>query len=215
MSDETRPDEPRHEPRDPAAADARDARLAALLAVEPLDEITRRRLVQRAVSTVHPTARGRVAAVASIAAAIVVGVVVGALLVHRPYVPGPTTALGNPTATGAAPKAAADAPAIAVAPGPVNALGNLGDVTTDDKLRSAVADAEQRGSNANEDARQAPCASTNPTSIGLVAIVAAGVGDSDGRPVAVLIGTSPAGKALAVVVQQPDCTLIRSVKLPD
>ena len=210
MSDETRPDEPGNE----ATGDRRDSQLAALLAVEPLDEFTRRRLVRRAINTAYPTPRGRLVAVVSIAAAIAIGVGVGAILVHQPHVPGPTTAAGGPTVTAVAPKAAVDAPAAAIAPGPINALGNLGDVTTAASLRAAVSGAEQRGATQNENITQSPCVGIDPTSIGLVAIVAAGVGDSDGRPVAVLVGTSPAGVALAVVVQQPDCTLLRTVKLP-
>lgn len=212
MSDEPRPDQP----ADDVPDDRRDERIAALLAVAPLDDVTRRRLVRRAVSTVYPASRGRFAAVASIAAAIAIGVGIGAILVHQPHIPGPTTALGNPTVAGAtAPKAAVDAPAAASAAAPVNALGNLGDVTSDDSLRAAVASAEERGATEREDAAQSPCASTDPRTIGVVAIVAAGVADSDRQPVAVLVGTSPAGEAVAVVVQQPDCTVLRTVKLPN
>ena len=46
MSEDTRSDEPGNEAHD----DRRDARIAALLAVEPLDDVTRRRLVQHAIA---------------------------------------------------------------------------------------------------------------------------------------------------------------------
>jgi hypothetical protein len=61
---------------DDDAPDARDERVAALLAVPPLDDVTRRRLVTGALRARGPRRRGRTVVAAVLAAAAAVAVVV-------------------------------------------------------------------------------------------------------------------------------------------
>jgi hypothetical protein len=93
MTDE--PPIPQREPAPPPPDDGpRDEQVAALLAVEPLDEMTRRRLVNTAMAaTAVPDdqegdelgrpGRSRLAVLLPVAAAIAIGVVVGALVVSQ------------------------------------------------------------------------------------------------------------------------------------
>ena len=148
-----------------SAADARDEHVAALLAVEPLDELTRRRLVRNALEAA-PATRRRTSRVwwTGAAAAAVAAIVVTALVLTSGGSGDQTTAAREPTggsattlpvttlpATGTAPNdlstqssgdqaANPDTNTKSLAPSAFGAspasLGDLGDVTAPAALRS-------------------------------------------------------------------------------
>jgi hypothetical protein len=148
-----------------SAADARDEHVAALLAVEPLDELTRRRLVRNALEAA-PATRRRTSRVwwTGAAAAAVAAIVVTALVLTSGGSGDQTTAAREPTgdsattlpvttlpATGTAPNdlstqssgdqaANPDTNTKSLAPSAFGAspasLGDLGDVTAPAALQS-------------------------------------------------------------------------------
>lgn len=204
------------EPFDPDAAsldaDARDERVAALLVVPPLDDVTRGRLVRTALGQAQPRP-SRWMAVASVAAALLIGAAAGALLV-RDEDPATTAAprSSRPTSDleALAPAAGADE-----ADGPVTRLGELGDISTAATLRTAVSEALDRsaGSVDREVLSSYPCGAVSPATLGLVAPNAIGTGTHRGTVVTVVVGTSPDGRPLAVVARQDDCTVVAEVRL--
>lgn len=193
--------------------DTRDEDFAAFLAVPPLDEVTRRRMVREALDRPAPRA-SRFTAAMAIAAAVIVGIVVGTVLVQDNNPEVATTAQGGqPSATGdaqalesakaATPGAAADAVA------PITPLGGLGDITEPAELRAAIDGGFNRSAGPTQDSEiplAYPCAATAPETLGLVATTALGLGFYRGFPVTIFVGTSPGGQARAVVVRQDDCT---------
>jgi hypothetical protein len=209
-----------NEPRDPAETDQRDEALAALLAVPPLDDVTRRRLVREALDRPLPRP-SRVIAVASVAAALAIGALVGAVLVTEPEQPAATTAQRAPTPS-VSPEAAADGEAFSpagrleAASIPVTPLGDLGDVTAPADLRDAIDAGFERSAGPTEDSAIVgyPCAANAPETFGLVAPSALGIGTYEGVAVTVVVGTTPAGEAVAVVVQADTCGVVANVRLP-
>ena len=204
-------------PDEPMPPDARDERVAELLAVEPLDEVTRRRLVRGALERSTPR-WSRFANVAAVAAAIVVGAGIGAVLVSSPDPP-PATTASAPTEAAAPDLDSTGAEALATQSAPISALGDLGDVSTKAALRRAVTEVFEKGAGSGSDSEQVasgvPCVTTPPENLGLVAVVAAGVGTYQKATVTIAVGTSPAGDSLAVVIAQPPtCEVLRSVVLP-
>jgi hypothetical protein len=202
MSDDTTP-------RD--ESDQRDERIAALLEVPPLDEVTRRRLVRTALaSTAGP--RSRLALAVSAAAAVILGLIVGAVVVTRPDDSTETaarpqddasTTLEAPAQRASAPAAdEAGSPAIAAAP--ATDLGDLGSVSSVEELRDKVTAARKR-----EAVQEAPalpaCAAQPPDVFGLVVVAAVGSGVVGAEPATVLVGTDPSGAEVAVVLQVADC----------
>ena len=216
MSDDDTPDA--------SGADARDERLAQALAVPPLDDVTRRRLVRTALEhePEEPRSPARFAAIASIAAALVVGAVIGWALVRQPDETSTTTARrGSQSGTGTvalAPSSsnAAVLPAAGDSTGPVTALGDLGDVTDANRLRTQLQESFVKSAGPEDPSAvaQVPCVGIAPRSVDLVAVSAIGTATYKGMPATVLVGTSPEGHALAVIVRPPDCTLAASVPLP-
>lgn len=229
MSDENPTDE------NAADADVRDEALASMLTVEELDEATRRRLVQSALDDAdayddaHADRRfGRRAAVLGVAAALVIGAVVGTVIVTQPEdatTPSAaraplTTAAGEqakaaaPDAAGATDSAAADSPAAAGAP-PV-ALGDLGAVPNAAGLRAAINGRLEAGTSTS--VVSSPCLTQSPGGVagiyGLVSVTAAGSATLDGDTVVVLIGPTQAGASVAVVLDVGrGCAFVRNVRL--
>ncbi|HEY7107030.1 MAG TPA: hypothetical protein VH986_11550 [Acidimicrobiia bacterium] len=113
--------------------DARDERMHELLEVEPLDELTRRRLVTTAVRASAPPARSRrwIAVAAVVAALVVAGGVTLIALGGGGDSSAPTALNGRPGNTSAA--APEHAPAAAV---PADA-GDFGDLAVADNLARA------------------------------------------------------------------------------
>jgi hypothetical protein len=215
------------------AAIGRDEAIAELLAVPPLDEITRRRLVAVAVDE-RPRATkpvGRLAAIVGVAAALVVGVLIGTVFVTRPDDPGtPTAARASDSsaapddgATGErAPKAAADAGAAAPAlvPATPTRLGDLGTFTSLAALRDVIATRMTTGESVTRTSTIADaCVARGPAGVGLDGFTAVGsatlsdASGADANPVAVLVGPSPSGSTVAVTVSPTTCTVLGTVTL--
>jgi hypothetical protein len=203
--------------------DAPDERLAAALAVPPLDDVTRRRLVREALDRPVPRP-SRMLAAASIAAALAIGGLIGAVLVTGPPQADTTTAQRAPTASAESDQGAGAAPEsfetlegdARFAAAPVSSLGELGDITSPADLRAAIDLAFERsaGPIAADQIVGYPCAAHPAESFGLAATNALGIGTYDGVAATVMIGTSPAGDALAVVVHTGTCAVLASVTLP-
>jgi hypothetical protein len=217
--------------------DARDPELAALLAVPPLDDVTRRRLVRTAVdATSAPPvvastrSKSRLGAAMGVAAALAVGAIVGAVVVTRPSEPDtPSAARASSTVPSTAP-AAAEAEAGAPAPqsaddqvsgedpagAPPQELGDLGVVRGAAALRQAIEDSfEQGGASEPRAVTPAPpCRNTPVGTLGLVAITAAGEAQLDGLPVVVLVGPTPQGEDQALALDPArGCTTVARVTL--
>jgi hypothetical protein len=217
--------------------DQRDDALGSMLTVEELDEVTRRRLVQKALddADVYDDARadrrfGRRAAVLGVAAALVIGAVVGTLIVTQPEdantpsaARAPLTTAGGEQAKAAAPdaaggtdSAAAEAPAAAAEGAPPVALGELGTVANSAGLRAAIVGRLEAGTSSS--AASIPCETQNPRGVagiyGLVAVTAAGTATLDGETVAVLVGPTQTGTSVAVVLNvERGCAFVRNINL--
>jgi hypothetical protein len=237
-----------HDVDDVAAPDAgeRDPELAAVLAVPPLDASTRAGLVRTALAEpgVAPAAAvadregasdgedatssrsGRLAAVLGLAAALVIGAVVGTVIVTQPDDEGAQTAArapattARPAAKAAAPDAAelgsdaAEAPAAASAP--VVDLGDLGAVEGPAGLRAAVNARLEAGTSGTP--ASSPCLKSGPGAAagiyGLVGVNAAGTATLDGTTVVLLVGPTRAGQSVAVVLDPGrGCEFVRNVSL--
>lgn len=191
------------EPRD----DTRDPRVGEALRVEPLDEVTRTRLVTtalaRAPAPVRPARRARLisasaaAAVAAALTAMVVASVVGLGSSDdgsRPAATGAQTSDRARTRADAAPESAAS-PADRSGQGDATLpdLGDLGDVSVARALRMAVGAVRPAGTT-----RPPECALVAARGLGVP--VAAGTGTVTGAPVTVFLVEPPQGGRAALVV---------------
>lgn len=217
-------------PSPPGPDDTRDPRVAAWLAVDPLDDVTRARLVRDALagSADAPTARPhphrrRTMAVVGVAAAVVAAlVVVGAVLVPRGDDTTPSAVdapaskarpeASRPAGDSSAAGATAEAPpAETLRPGPLPALGDLGDVSSEAKLERAA-----RGS------LSVPLGSPSTPLTGCAAAagrafgtpIAVGTGRIDGRRATVVAAHQAAGSTAVVAVAGRTCGRAVSVVLP-
>jgi len=215
-------------PRDPS--DRRDDRIAALLETEPLDEVTRARLVQNAMAAAaEPTTTAQSSRWAvrtrwlSVAAALVVVLAVGLAVILRNDSGSQPTAARAPQANqsdAAEAKGAAEASGLdrtfSTGSG-IQPLGDLGDVGSNATLRRAVtaarvaapasASTDLRAQAATPSADAAPCV-IKPRGT----IVAAGSGTARGAAVAVYVVERPDGSRVAVTVG-PGCDLGEPVPL--
>ena len=195
----------------------RDAALAALLAVEPLDEVTRRRLVHVAIeaaSRLRPTP-SRWRAAIGVAAALAVGTVVGAVLVNHPDDTTPTAAPEAAADSTSSPLGSGGADALVPAAGEaVTLLGDLGDVTDPDVLREAIGSAQGRETSGGPEApASVPCTGVPAETLGIVAAGALATATFAGEPAVVFVGTSPEGNVLAVVARAVDCSVVTTLAL--
>jgi hypothetical protein len=198
---------------------AGDPELAAVLAVAPLDDLTRRRLVRTALAERPRATRpvGRLVASLGVAAALVIGVLIGTLVVTRPDDPDPTTAAGAP-ASSPSPSAPSDAEAPALVPAPATPLGDLGAVDSASALREAITARLEAG---RDRAATSPgavvsadaCAARGPGAAGLVVIGASGTATLDAAPAVVLVGPTPSGENVAIVLDAASCTVLETVPL--
>ncbi len=234
--------------RPPDADDGRDPRIAGLLEVEPLDEVTRARLVRTALAGADEPSTGHegvqdpersperkaLAAILSVAAALLVVLVVGlAVLVPRGSDdPGPT-ALDAPSdsakrATPAAPflpdasaaptvqeapAAGSESSALEVQPAPLAlpSLGDLGDVSNETRLARAASARLARPFDATTVTVKG-CAASAGNAFGTP--VAAGTGTIDGRRAVVVVAEQPAGTTAVVAVRGRSCGRGVSAVLP-
>jgi len=169
----------------------------------------------------------RVARVLGLAAALLVGAVVGTVIVTQPGDEGVQTAARAPSTTtaqegakAAAPDAstgasdAAEAPAAASAP-PVE-LGDLGPVSGAAGLRDAVHRRLEAGTGPTP--ASSPCLQVDREAAagiyGLVTISAIGSANLDGRTVVVLVGPTRAGESVAVVLDPGrGCEFVQNVPI--
>ncbi len=200
---------------DPGPDAGRDADLGRALAVEPLDDLTRRRLVRGALDDGNssPVRRARGLAAIGVAASLLVGVVVGAVVVTRPETP------ATPAAEGSEPKAAADE-AVDTAPeaaalAPAQVLGDLGATADVEALARAVDVRLQAGRSGGSEEAAAPLGACIHTAVGgLVLVSATGTATLADRPVVVRVGPAPSGEILVVVLDASDCSVVASAPLP-
>ena len=177
--------------------DGRDERLAGFLAVEPLDDVTRRRLVRTAVDAGRSQRRPLVVAAAAAAAVLVVGG--GAWLVASSGGSGSHHTIAAPTVPSnglgaAAPRAGAQlAPS---APPSLGDFGDLNDAADVARSRAAAASAPAGPSEQPLQAQAIPAERCDPT-VGIVRAIATGT--LDGRRVVVLVS----GDRLTAVATGP------------
>jgi hypothetical protein len=237
MTDE--PFTPREPGTPPSEDDARDEQVAAALAVEPLDDLTRRRLVSTAADAAAADSRAadadaadpddvdvgesgrqgrsRLTVLLPVAAAIAIGVVVGALVVTRPDDSTTTAARQDTNTTVAAGAGSAPAPQAAANPPALNEssalkpLGDLGDVSQSASLKQAVTAARSKAAATTP---TGACADIPPADLGLASTSAAGTGTASGQAVNVVVGTDATGETIAVVLRSGDCLVIRKDVLP-
>jgi hypothetical protein len=203
--------------------DARDPQVAGWLAVEPLDDVTRHRLVRGALDATRPdttapdlnATRARPSRTWSwiAAAAAVVVLLVGGLALltaeggHDEQATRPTT--GEQTALAAAPT--------------VGDFGDLGQAVNRDAARRALTSAGALASSADVDA-QAPAGASAPTAADRAekaspaltrtcaaalpsgTIDAQATGTLDGHPAVVVLVTGAAGAQQLVVLTGDPCT---------
>jgi hypothetical protein len=208
--------------------------VAELLRVEPLDEVTRARLVRTAMAAAPATsskwsARTRVLGVA---AALVVLVAVGLAAVLRDdSASGPTAADAPKTADAAQNRSRSSAAdelqerefSAGSRTGALGDLGDLGDVGSKAALRRAIdaapaptvdapaaATALTPGTESALSLTVTECAAGALDRLGEV--VAVGTGTADGEPVTVYVVERPTGSRVAVVVG-PDCAVGKPVSL--
>lgn len=211
--DDSRDDAP-DESRDEAAPDDRDERVASLLEVPPLDDVTRRRLVARALAgrdeRPRPGSRRWFIPAAAALVALVL-VTVGALvLVTRGDDDGGTAA----RSTTAAPQAPRDrrpaGEATEPPPAGIADLGDLGELGGTADLRRRVGDAIRDPAPA-ERATAPACLDRALT--GSPAPSAYGTGTHGGRPVLVLVLPARGDNMTVVLLDQETCRAVSVVNL--
>jgi hypothetical protein len=195
-------------------ADVRDEELAALLAVAPLEDHTRARLVRRALDeapVVSSRRRGPTRRL-SAAAALLVVVVTGAAIL--------ATSGGGQTSR-AARRTARPAPAAGPqvgTPGPGSAaqvaprdLGAVGDVTDAARLRHVVA-GPASGTGRSLDAIRAACG-TAVDIAGVTRVDTVGTAVDAGQPAAIVVGRDGTGHRVAVIVARRGCATLQRLPL--
>jgi hypothetical protein len=203
---------------DDHSPDERDEQLAARLEVPPLDDVTRRRLVTRALDDAgsRPAARPRLRRLLVPAAALVVLVLAAAgvlALVNRDG--GDTTTSARPTAPDAvSPGGGEPAPggsSSAESAAGVRDLGELGDVSDPGDLRRGVRDQLDE---APPRARATAPACLDVAVTGTPAPNAFGTGTYRGRPVLVLILPASGDRSTAVLLDTGSCRAVTVADLP-
>jgi len=200
---------------------ARDDRLAGLLEVEPLDDVTRRRLVSTALRASSPPARRTSRLVAAVAAAtLVVAGGIGLLVVsddggsvptanrsREAQPPLDTSAEARPTPSAAPASTSVVGGATAqsaVAVRDVGDLGNLAGPAALDRARAALAPAGTT-TNDSTDARE-PSRADSLIARARAASCASGL--SDGTVVAVGTGTYDGRDAIVLATERADGTQV-------
>jgi hypothetical protein len=180
---------------EPPEPDARDERLAALLEVEPLDDVTRRRLVSRAVEQ-GPSAgaqRRRLARVPLAAAAAVLAALVvvggGLALVLRG---GGTTTEAERAGGRTADRAVTEQ---AAAPVPI---GDLGDVSDPDVLRRRLA--ARTATAPGERIEEGAAAAEADTALAVDPACAAELEQAGAGPPSLVATGTDAGRSVVVLV---------------
>jgi hypothetical protein len=196
-----------------AADDRRDERVAALLEVPTLDEVTRHRLVSRALEAAAPRSRWR--APLAVAAAIVALLVVAGgvvTLVRRDHGPSTKTASRERVAT-SAPKRASGAAV-------PRSIGDLGDVSDESTLRAKATSAlatpppatAAESGRSQAGSQQSPACRLDTVLPAHGPVEALGSGKDGGRAVSVVV-TAVNGTRTVFVLDATSCAVVRSVAL--
>lgn len=211
---------------EPDAPDERDARLGALLAVEPLDDITRRRLVNTAIrSTGSARQARRLVAAAAVVIVLVAGA--GVVVTVRGSDSTTPTASRDKVAT-ATPESGASTIRVAEGARDVGDFGDLGVATNVARLRGAL---ELAGNNVGATPAQPGAASAAPQAAGAAAsdalvarfralgcspsllptgtVVALASGTLDGHPVIVVAIQSANGAQTFHAIETDTCKVHR------
>ena len=193
--------------------DRRDERLAELLDVPPLDDVTRRRLVRRALEeSGAPAGRGyrRFVAIAAAAAVGVIALFGVAVVLRDDGTETNTAGQDRTTEKTAQPPAAGDADEEQAAPaaGPIY-VGDVGEVSDPAVLRERL---EQRAAEPvppadSESATEFACTFTSDGAPTLFA-----TGTYDGTPVSVFVAPK-GGVDTAFVVDEANCQVLSEVPL--
>jgi hypothetical protein len=213
MSDET-PRGPGPDPED--GADRRDERLAALLAVAPLADHPRARLVRRALDAAPARRRGPGLLLSAAAAALLVIVAAGAAILATSGGGGQTPRAARraaPPASVAGPPAGIPGPGSSAQVAPRD-LGAVGDVTDPARLRQVVAGPASATGRSLDSIRPA-CGPVAPGGAagGVTRIDTVGTAVDGGQPAAILVGRDRAGRRVAVVVALHDCSVLARLPL--
>jgi hypothetical protein len=206
--DETRDEAPTDE------SDDRDERIASLLEVPPLDEVTRRGLVTRALAGGDERRRPRSRRLLVPAAAALVVLVllsVGALvLVTRGDDNGGTAARSTPAEPQAPKDSGPAGEAAEPSPAGISDLGDLGELSETTDLRRRVAEALRQAAPIE---RAAAPACLDRALTGSPAPSAYGTGSHGGRPVLVLVLPSRGDRMTVVLLDQETCRAVSVVNL--
>jgi hypothetical protein len=211
MTDDPTVRRPGEAPED--GADERDERLAALLAVPPLEDHTRTRLVRRALDEVpESTPRRSRRALPLVAAAtlLVVAVTGGLLLASGDGGPRPTATRAVPPPPATESQAPTLAPGSAAALAPRD-LGAVGDVTATTQLRRAVTGPPGAARGSLNTIRDA--CGTGATVAGVTRFDTVGTGVDAGQPAAIIVGRDTTGRRVAVVVTRHGCRALQRLPL--
>lgn len=235
MTDDRRADDVHDDDDDVPRREA----IAARLAVAPLDELARRRLVTRALDAIeapaHPGSGRRTVALRVLAAAASVLVVVGGIAIAvRSDDDGNGAAETAGRSTEAVDEQAGDAAASAPAPpegagsgaadeqafqSPVD-LGDLGDVSDPADLATRVADGaappaatESEGQDSERGAATATGPACLPPAPNGVVVESFGTGTVDGAPVIVAVVVGPDGARRAVAQTAGSCVVVLDIPL--
>jgi hypothetical protein len=192
--------------------DERDEELASLLEVPPLDEVTRERLVTRALDEAGPRhsalrlTRLLVPAAAALVAVVLVGVGVFVLVNRDGDNAGTATRSRTPEAAspserGSAPDASSSAEAVTG----VRDLGELGDVTDSGELRRRV---RAQLDEAPASSRAAPPRCLERAVAGSPAPTAYATGTHRDRPVLVLVLPGTGDRSTLVLLDTSTCQAV-------
>lgn len=207
-------DDSRDATRDDATPDTRDERVGSLLEVPPLDDVTRRRLVTRALAggdeRPRPGSRRLLVPAAAVLVVLVL-VIVGALvLVTRANHDGGTAAGPTPAAPESSQNRRPAGEAAEPPPAGVSDLGDLGDLGERADLRRRVGDALRDPAPV---ARAIAPACLDRALTGSPAPSAYGTGTHGGRPVLVLVLPGRGGSTTVILFDQETCRAVSVVNL--
>jgi hypothetical protein len=194
-------------------ADERDEQLAALLAVPPLEDHTRTRLVRRAldeVSASTPRRSRRAFPIVAAATLLVVAVTGGLLLASGGGGQSPTAKRASQPSPATRSQAPLPAPGSAAELAPRD-LGAVGDVTGPTQLRRVVNGLAGAAIGSLDTIREA-CGNVGPVA-GVTRFDIVGTGVDAGQPAAIIVGRDTTGRRVAVVVALHGCRALQRLPL--
>jgi hypothetical protein len=199
---------------DPEAdPDQRDGQLAALLAVPPLEDHTRTRLVRRALDEIGastPRRSRRARSVVAAATLLVIAAAGGLLLASGGGGQNPTAKRASRPPPAAGSQAPIPAPGSAAALAPRD-LGPVGDITATATLRRVINGPAGAATGSLDTMRKA-CGTAGPVA-GVTRFDIVGTGVDAGEPAAIIVGRDTSGRRVAVVVALHGCRPLQRLAL--